>query len=124
MKKSHSADRPRLLADENIAASLVEQLRGAAWDVTYIAELEPGLTDPEVLQLAVRDSRCLLTEDHDFGELVFRQQRIAAGIVLLRVPSGQSRDWDRIVKLLDRFQEKLSGSFTVIESNRIRIRPL
>ena len=124
MKKLHSAEKPPLLADENIAVSLVERLRAAEWDVTYIAELEPGLTDLDVLQLSNQDSRCLLTEDHDFGELIFRQQRIAAGIILLRVPSGKLRDWNRVVNLMNGYQTRLRGSFVVIEPDRIRIRPL
>ena len=124
MKKSPSAERPKLLADENIAASLVHQLRSADWDVTYVAEFEPGLTDQDVLQRCVLEKRCLLTEDHDFGDLVFRQQRISTGIVLLRIPSQQDRDWSRVLHLLDRYGNKLPGSFTVIERERIRFRPL
>ena len=124
MKKSPSADRPKLLADENIATSLVHQLRSADWDVTYVAEFEPGLTDQDVLQRSVLEKRCLLTEDHDFGDLVFRQQRISTGIVLLRIPSQQDRDWSRVLHLLDRYRNKLTGSFTVIEPERIRFRPL
>ena len=124
MKKSLSAERPKLLADENISASLVQQLRSADWDVTYIAELEPGLSDQEVLELSRRDRRCLLTEDHDFGDLIFRQQQISTGVVLLRTPSSPNPDWTRVLRLLDRYRHKLKGSFTVIEPERIRFRPL
>jgi uncharacterized protein with PIN domain len=66
---------PRLLADENIAASLVRALREDGIDVSYVAELASGITDDEVLDLAKAEARLLLTEDKDFGELVFRMKR-------------------------------------------------
>ena len=39
----------RLLADENIAAPLVQMLRRQGFDVGYIAELQPGLSDDGVM---------------------------------------------------------------------------
>jgi predicted nuclease of predicted toxin-antitoxin system len=54
--------------------------------VTYVAELAPGLADTDVLAQSVSEERVLLTEDRDLGELVFRGQETAYGIVLLRIP--------------------------------------
>lgn len=69
----------RLLADENIAAPLVLALRAAGHDVTYVAELAPGIADDAVLSLALRQGRLLLTEDKDIGELVIRLKRHPLG---------------------------------------------
>jgi len=55
--------RPGLLADENIPAPLVGALRDAGWDVRYVAEHSPGITDREVLALVRDERRVLLTED-------------------------------------------------------------
>jgi hypothetical protein len=60
-----------------------------SYDVTYVAELAPGLTDNDVLAQSVTEERILLTEDRDFGELVFRGQKSAYGVVLLRIPSKE-----------------------------------
>lgn len=35
--------RPRLLADESVDLGIVEALRAAGYDVTYVAEGSPGL---------------------------------------------------------------------------------
>jgi len=77
-----------LLADENVPASLVRVLRDRGGDILYVAELEPGITDEKVLNLSVTERRPILSEDRDFGELVFRLKHKAAGVVLLRLPAG------------------------------------
>jgi predicted nuclease of predicted toxin-antitoxin system len=63
----------RWLADECVDASLVARLRAAGHDVVYVAEIAPATSDAEVVGLAQRDGRLLLTEDKDFGDLVFRR---------------------------------------------------
>jgi uncharacterized protein DUF5615 len=62
----------RWRADECVAAPLVARLRKAGYDVTYMAEIAPAATDPEAIARAHHEGRLLLTEDKDFGELVFR----------------------------------------------------
>jgi predicted nuclease of predicted toxin-antitoxin system len=47
--------------------------------------MEPGVSDDVVLDLAYRNSELLLTADKDFSELVFRQGRLACGILLVRL---------------------------------------
>jgi predicted nuclease of predicted toxin-antitoxin system len=47
--------------------------------------MEPGVSDDVVLDLAYQESELLLTADKDFGELVFRQGRLAYGILLVRL---------------------------------------
>lgn len=116
---------PQLLADENIAAWLVRELRNGGFDVLYVAECTGGITDDEVLELARRDDRLLLTEDKDFGDLVFRLKRRVAGVLLLRMPlSRRMEQGNRLRGVLDRYGENLLGRFTVVESEKIRFRSL
>jgi len=61
----------RWLADECVSAGLVAHLRTLGHDVSYVAELAPSEPDVTVMARAQRDARLLLTEDKDFGELVF-----------------------------------------------------
>jgi predicted nuclease of predicted toxin-antitoxin system len=41
-----------------------------------------SLPDEAVLTMANQNEALLLTADKDFGELVFRQQRLSTGVVL------------------------------------------
>ena len=42
----------KLVADESVDAQIVEHLRQDGHDVTYIVEMEPGISDEIVLQTA------------------------------------------------------------------------
>ena len=75
----------RWLVDECVDAALVALLRESGHDAVYVSDVAPRATDVEVMIRADRDSRLLLTEDKDFGDLVFRQARPVPGIVLLRI---------------------------------------
>ena len=55
-----------------------------------IRELAPGTADTAVLEIAEKSKVILLTEDKDFGELVYRQHALHTGVVLLRF-AGLSR---------------------------------
>lgn len=113
------------LADECCDALVVSRLRDLGYDVTYVAELVPGLTDPDVLAQSVSEKRVLLTEDRDFGELVFREQQTAYGIVLLRIPpEDRQQKQERITTLVQRYENDLPGAIVTVTLNTIRIRPL
>jgi len=106
----------RWVADECVDAALVSQLRGGGHDLLYVAEIASGATDAEVLRRARNDSRLLLTEDKDFGELLFRLKLAVPGLVLLK--------WARLEAAIGQFGDKLFGRYLVIEDTRFRSRPL
>jgi hypothetical protein len=62
-----------LLVDEGVDGPIVERLRHDGHDVIYVAELSPGIDDPEVLKRANEADALLMTADKDFGELVYRR---------------------------------------------------
>jgi predicted nuclease of predicted toxin-antitoxin system len=62
---------PTLVAYENLHRRIVDALRAADFEVHSVREESPGLSDREVLQLAGERRAVLITEDADFGELVF-----------------------------------------------------
>lgn len=73
------------MADENLDAPIVNRLRQDGHFVLYVMELEPGISDDDVLDIASKEGCLLITSDKDFGELVFRLQRITAGVILVRL---------------------------------------
>jgi predicted nuclease of predicted toxin-antitoxin system len=113
------------LADECIAASLVRELRGAGHDVLYIAEFAASVSDVEVIALAVREGRLLLTADKDFGELVFRRGQAVPGLILMRVdPEKGPLVRMRLLEAVEQFGQGLFGRYVVIDEIRFRSRPL
>jgi predicted nuclease of predicted toxin-antitoxin system len=115
----------RWLIDECVDAALVALLRESGHDSVYMSDVAPRATDVEVMNRAHRESRLLLTEDKDFGDLVFRQARPVPGIVLLRIDSARrAHKGARLLAAIDRFGDNLLGRYTVIEDARFRSRPL
>ena len=115
----------RLLANENVPKSVVEALRGAGHDTSWVRTEMPGAADIAVLAKAVAESRLLLTFDKDFGELAFRSRLPAAsGIVLLRLdPTSPTELADVTIRALSR-AITWAGHFSVVEDDRIRVVPL
>jgi predicted nuclease of predicted toxin-antitoxin system len=115
----------RWLVDECVDADLVALLRRTGHDVVYMSDVAPRAPDAEVMSRAHRENRLLLTEDKDFGDLVFRQARPVPGIVLLRIDSSRrSGKGPRLLAAVSRFGDRLFGRYTVIEDARFRSRPL
>jgi predicted nuclease of predicted toxin-antitoxin system len=76
----------KFLLDQSADARLVTYLRQLGHDVTRIArDYPPGLLDPKILSLARAEGRILITDDRDFGELIFRLQLPHAGVIFLRL---------------------------------------
>ena len=75
-----------------------------------------------VIEQAHKESRILLTEDRDFGWLVFVSRRKSAGVVLLRFPGNARRTLgNTVLKVVQEEAARLPGSFTVIQPGQVRI---
>ncbi len=113
----------RLLADECIPAPIVHRLRAEGFDVAYVLEDDPGTDDPDVLD---RERRLLLTEDRDFGQLVYAKRRPAPfGVVYLRLHGVTLDDAIEAVVRVLTSETELAGWFTTVDgSDRVRQRRL
>ncbi|MCK4390836.1 MAG: DUF5615 family PIN-like protein [Desulfobacterales bacterium] len=111
------------LADENIDKPIVERLRKDGHVVLYVIEIEPSISDDEVIQRANLESALLLTADKDFGELVFRQGRIVYGVILIRLAGLSPQRKAGVVSMaLQEHAGELTQNFTVITPGAVRIR--
>ena len=115
----------QFVADENIDEPIITALREFKIDVLSISELMSGCSDSEVLSYANKNNSFLITSDKDFGEIIFRQQKIIKGVILLRLHGLLIDEKIKIVK--DFFMNHLdslteTNIFVVITENNIRIR--
>lgn len=115
----------KFLADECCDAGLVQSLRASGHDVLYISEENPGATDEEVLLLALKNKCILITEDTDFGELVYRLKKPAHGIILIRISvKDRHLKWEQLKKLIEIYPDRLEGRFIILDSEKFRFRPI
>ena len=77
----------RFLAYENFPGDAITALASAGHDIVWVRTAAPGSKDEDILALAVREHRVLLTFNQDFGELAWRVGLPAScGIMLFRLP--------------------------------------
>ena len=83
----------------------------------------PSLSDDAVLERANALQAVLITADKDFGELVYRQGRSHAGVVLIRLAGISLEAKAGLVSaaIRDRAVE-MADSFSVVTSATVRIR--
>ncbi|MCH8957655.1 DUF5615 family PIN-like protein [candidate division KSB1 bacterium] len=112
-----------ILADESVDQPIVNRLRDEGHTVLYVAEMDPGISDEVVLQEANSREFLLLTADKDFGELVFRQHRLAPGVILIRLAGLSTKRKAQIVSdSIRKHSEEICQAFSVMTPNAIRIR--
>ena len=115
----------RFLANENFPGDAAKAVRAAGHDLAWVRTDAPGSSDPEVLALAVRENRVLLTFDKDFGELAWSAGLPASsGIVLFRLPMPSPTDVGLAIASIIGSREDWPGHFSVVEPGRVRMRPL
>jgi predicted nuclease of predicted toxin-antitoxin system len=82
------------------------------------------LDDRSILQLAASDDRVLITNDKDFGPLVFVEGMPHRGIILLRLDDER---WQSKVAAVERVLRELGdgviGAFVVVTDTSVRVRP-
>lgn len=112
----------RFLADESCDFSVVRALRAAGHDVQAVADLASGSDDAVVMDWALREERVLLTEDKDFGQLVYAHSHQTCGVILIRYPATARKILPQVVvALISEIGEEIAVQFVVMSPGRVRI---
>ena len=116
------------LADENIGLGLVEFIRQQGLITTSILESgQFGKSDLELLQTAFGENQVILTQDSDFGTLVFRDKVDFVGILYLRPGHFSDQFHIATVKTILEADLDLTPPFIIVAENtgetvKLRIR--
>ncbi len=113
------------LVDECCDDLLVRYLRENGHNVLAVKEMLIGADDAKVMEFALREERILLTEDKDFGQLVFAYGQNTLGVIFLRYPaSDRHKIANILVDFVNHNSDKLLNSFVTIQTDKIRINKL
>ncbi|MCC6763163.1 MAG: DUF5615 family PIN-like protein [Deltaproteobacteria bacterium] len=110
--------------DENLSPALKEPLVAAGHDVATVAEEGlQGAPDERVAEACRGESRCLITADEDFAQIIRYPPALYSGLVVLRHPRPSLR---RLRDLLRQVvsaveMESPQGKLWIVEPGRIRI---
>jgi len=113
----------KFLFDESVELRLGSFLKAQGHDVKAIAtDYTYGTEDEEVLKIAKSEQRILITNDKDFGELVFRYLHPHTGVILLRlkrVPFQMRQE--RLAEVIATYKHALRH-FLIVTLYTVRIR--
>ena len=111
----------RFLVDECTGSRVATWLAENGHEVFSVYDEARGSTDDEILTKAYTENWILVTNDKDFGELVFRERRPHHGVVFLRLDDERSiAKIATLEKLLENYAERLPDRFVVVTDNQVR----
>jgi predicted nuclease of predicted toxin-antitoxin system len=114
----------KFLFDQSADFRLIPHLRERGHDVQAISCHYPsGLPDEDVLAIARKEKRILVVADRDFGELIFQQTRVHAGVIFFRLPGAKLQTkLERLNAVFAEHAEELKlGKFLVVTPGQIRV---
>ena len=115
----------KFLADVNVEKPLVDYLSKQGYDIKWVPDIDCEMADKDLLQLANEENRIFITNDKDFGDLIFLQKRLSVGTILFRVKGQKSEEKIKLMrKLLMGYRDKILNHYVVITKLKIRIIPL
>jgi len=114
-----------IIIDENVDHILIDWLAGKKYKIISIKEYKRGISDREVIELAKSEKGLIITEDKDFGELVFSHGIKDCSVIFLRY---NKMDYDliekNILRVLKEYYENPGHYFITITKRKIRIRKI
>jgi predicted nuclease of predicted toxin-antitoxin system len=113
----------RFLLDVCVSSRSLEAfLKERGHDVLSAVAVDPRASDERLLALATEDERVLITEDKDFGELVF-VHKLPHGPIVRLVELTVDRQVEGMAELLAEHSAALVGrAIITVTRGRIRIR--
>ena len=111
----------RFLVDECTGPAVAEWLRSEKHDVFSVFDNAQGIADGDVLTKALAENWILITNDKDFGEMVFRERREHNGVIFLRLNDERSTNKIGVLRhLLENYSEKLPNQFVTVTETKVR----
>ena len=112
----------RFLVDECTGSKVAQWLRDANYEVFSVFDKARGMTDDEVLTKAFVENWVLITNDKDFGEMIFRERRGHHGIIFLRLDDERAANKIKVLEqLLENYADKLPEQFVTVTETKVRI---
>lgn len=111
----------RFLVDECTGPKVAEWLRGENHEVFSVFDEARGLEDDTIITKAFDENWILITNDKDFGEMIFRERQSHHGVVFMRLADERAANKIEVLRrLLESYSEKLPEEFVVVTETKVR----
>jgi predicted nuclease of predicted toxin-antitoxin system len=113
----------KFLLDESADLPLAKTLVSSGHDVkSIVKDFTTAISDQAVLAIAVSEDRIVITNDRDFGELVYRRELRHAGIILFRLGDERLEVKEGWLRFVLQLPDDDLRSFIVVTDRAIRVR--
>lgn len=112
----------KVLLDSCISALLRLPLAADGHDVVWVGDWPNDPGDEEILAVAYRERRTVITLDKDFGTLAVRDRQPHAGIIRLVNLSLREQPLVCVQLLRDHEANLSAGAIITVDQRRLRIR--
>ena len=114
------------LADENISPETAEHLESMGYSCRSLCRDGPRrLSDQEIVALAKREKRIIITQDLDFGQIYYFAEKGRIGVIVLRL---RCQTVEMVNNVLERFLrlnplpvEKMYNSLVILTETTYRV---
>jgi predicted nuclease of predicted toxin-antitoxin system len=114
-----------IIIDENVENYWIKLLSDKGFEILSISKDHPQITDRKVIEVAREKGGILLTEDKDFGQLVFAHGIKGLTVVFLRYDQPQyDQIENQVLETISQFYSSEENYFITIKKNSVRIRKI
>ena len=116
----------KFIVDENLGPSISNWLKSKGFDTFCVLQEATSVDDTAVLGIANKENRIIVTNDKDFGELVFKNHLPCRGVILLRMDENSLLGRINSLKnLFDNYLGLISqDNFIVVSDENVRVKKL
>ena len=110
----------KLVADVNVAQSVIKLLRQNGHKVLDIKTQDPKIPDTNIIKIASKEKRIILTHDKDFQVLTqFPKYQVGTVVIRLKKQTA-SHHWEKLQDLLKvKDEDELNNSLTIVTEESI-----
>ena len=113
----------KFLIDVSLGCAVDDFMKNSVYDVICVRDINSNMEDIEILKLADRDNRIVVTMDKDFGELVYKHSIKHQGVLLLRLEDESAVEKiTAITNILNKYPEQIQNSFCTYKNNLLRVK--
>lgn len=106
----------KFLIDEDISPKIAAFLKQLGHSAIHIREIQLSLEDYQILEIAISKDSIVVTEDKNFGELIFKDSHAHNGVIFLRLEDQTLNNTRKALGwVLSKYPgSKLAGNFTTV----------
>jgi len=113
----------KFLVDAGVSRRVEKWLFDHGYDTKNVRDIDPRMSDKEILKIAVSERRMVITMDKDFGELVYNSGLLHGGVLLLRLEEAKADEKVKVIReILEKYADNLLNKFCVFKDGKLRIR--